>query len=114
MKSKTFVSSDYETLAATVVELQCDDQRHWLGTFDTADIAPSAFDVVCWWFGRMRSEMNFPEIESREATEFIGSPMNIVSCAVKRDTRIVLECQDTRENDEVVMAKATAENPHLM
>lgn len=39
----------------------------------------------------MRREMNFPEIESHEVAEFIGLAMNIVSCAVERDTHIVLE-----------------------
>lgn len=72
-------------------ELQCDGQRHWLGTFETAEIAARAFDIACWRLARPRHELNFPEIESQAAAEFVSLRVNIVFRKVKRETRIVLE-----------------------
>jgi hypothetical protein len=45
----------------------------WLGTFAGAHEAARAFNAVAWRFGRRRSDMNFPEIESRaEAAMLAG------------------------------------------
>lgn len=54
------------------------------------------------------------EIETREDVEFIGPPVNIVSCPAQRETCIVLEDRDTRESDEAATERFRMENPHLM
>ncbi|KAF6996027.1 hypothetical protein CFC21_012428 [Triticum aestivum] len=50
-----------------------DGYRYWLDTFKYLEVAARAYDVAAWCFGRSRHEMNFPDIETWEDVEFIGS-----------------------------------------
>lgn len=96
------------------VELTCDAERQWIGTFDTAELAARAFDIACWRLGRSKHEMNFPEVESRGVVVFIGPEVNIVSRKEKRETRIILDQVNTHESDETDMVRFAAENLHLV
>ncbi|KAE8811089.1 AP2-containing protein [Hordeum vulgare] len=46
-------------------------RRFWLGTYDTSKKAARAYDTVAWRTGRLRTELNFPEIETQADAEFL-------------------------------------------
>jgi hypothetical protein len=49
-------------------------QRVWIDTFRTTEESACAYDTAAWRFGRARSELNFPDVESVEEAQFQGPP----------------------------------------
>nr|XP_020187373.1 ethylene-responsive transcription factor 2-like [Aegilops tauschii subsp. strangulata] len=46
-------------------------RRRWLDTYPTADEAARAYDVAVWRAGRPKTDLNFPEIETRAMAEWL-------------------------------------------
>ncbi|XP_020199988.1 ethylene-responsive transcription factor ERF109-like [Aegilops tauschii subsp. strangulata] len=55
------------------VKFSDDVHRFWLGTYDTFEEAVRAYDAATWRACRPRTELNFPEIETRVDAEFLAS-----------------------------------------
>ncbi|KAE8805266.1 AP2-containing protein [Hordeum vulgare] len=55
------------------VEFTDTGQRWWLGTYPTADEATRAYDVVVWRAGWPKTDLNFPEVETRAMAEWLMS-----------------------------------------
>jgi hypothetical protein len=61
----------YGTFAAYIFAV---GQRVWIGTFCIADEAARTYDATAWTFGRIRSELNFLDVESLEEVNFLAPP----------------------------------------
>nr|XP_040256571.1 ethylene-responsive transcription factor ERF105-like [Aegilops tauschii subsp. strangulata] len=53
------------------VEFSDAGRRWWLGTYPTADEAARAYDVAVWRAVRPKTDLNFPEIETRAVAEWL-------------------------------------------
>jgi hypothetical protein len=60
-------------------ELRAGAQRITLGTFETAHEAARTYDAAAWRLGRLKSMMNFRDVESREETEFLAPPPRLIT-----------------------------------
>jgi hypothetical protein len=58
----------YDTFAAYIFAA---GRRVWISTFCTTDEAARAYAAAAWRFGRGRSELNFPDVESAEEARFL-------------------------------------------
>nr|XP_040246045.1 ethylene-responsive transcription factor RAP2-3-like [Aegilops tauschii subsp. strangulata] len=54
------------------VEFSDDRPCFWLDTYPTADEPACAYDVVAWHGRIPRTELDFPEIETRTGAEFLA------------------------------------------
>jgi hypothetical protein len=61
----------YDTFAAYIFAA---GQWVWIGMFHTADKAAHTYDATAWRFGRIRSELNFRDVESLEEVKFLVPP----------------------------------------
>ncbi|VAH86597.1 unnamed protein product [Triticum turgidum subsp. durum] len=82
----------------------------WLGTYGSADEATCVYDVPMWRFGRLRGEMNCPEIENRGQAEFIGLKNLVIRLMEARKKKLGIHIA-FGEIDEMVMARFAHENP---
>ncbi|XP_020157100.1 uncharacterized protein [Aegilops tauschii subsp. strangulata] len=46
-------------------------RRWWLNTYPTADEVACAYDVAVWHAGWPKTDLNFPEVESQAAAEWL-------------------------------------------
>nr|XP_051190213.1 uncharacterized protein LOC127303530 [Lolium perenne] len=67
-------------------EITRDGQRFWLGTFESADLAARAYDVMVWRFDGAVGPLNFFDIDSLAKAEFVAPVFNVLThaeeCAV--------------------------------
>jgi hypothetical protein len=57
-----------------VADINVAGMQVWLGTFDSPHEATRTYDAMSWRYARRRTDMNFPEIESREDAEMLALP----------------------------------------
>ena len=90
-------------------------RRWWLGTYPPADEAARAYDVAVWRAGRPKTDLNFPEIETRAVAEWLvlqGIRMEEIPAkkAKKRSAVVVAP----GESDEAAMARFAREHPQYV
>lgn len=68
---------------------------------------------MAWRYRQPKSELNFPDVTSQEAAEFLAPEMRIVSRKQEKEDRLVMQQRSVHESDEAALARFVAENPHL-
>ncbi|KAE8793515.1 AP2-containing protein [Hordeum vulgare] len=53
------------------VEFSDAGRRWWLGTYPTSDEAAGAYDVAVWRARRLKTDLNFLEVESQAVAEWL-------------------------------------------
>ncbi|XP_020169049.1 ethylene-responsive transcription factor RAP2-3-like [Aegilops tauschii subsp. strangulata] len=97
------------------VEFSDAGRRWWLGTYPTADEAARAYDVAVRHAGRPKTDLNFPDVETRAVAEWLV-PQGIqmkemrVKMAKKRPAVVVAP----GESDEATMARFAREHPQYV
>lgn len=82
--------------------------RHWLETFEK-----HAHDTIAWRYRQPKFELNFSDVTSQEAAEFLAPETRIMSCKQEKEDRLVMQHCAVHESDEEALARFVAENPHL-
>jgi hypothetical protein len=71
-------------------------QWWWLGTFKSLKLDACTYDAVVWRFRRLCSELNLPDVESRQEAEFLGLEFWIVTREeVRENYRYTCSCVPT-------------------
>jgi hypothetical protein len=80
-------------------------QRIWIGTFYTPDEAARAYNAVVWRFDCIRSELNFPKVESAEKAQFLALPPLLETCEERCNHERAVRRISIAEVDERLMAE---------
>ncbi|XBI12673.1 hypothetical protein VPH35_139511 [Triticum aestivum] len=92
------------------VEFSDAGRRWWLDTYPTSDEAARAYDVAVWRAEQPKTDLNFPEIETRAVAEWLVlQGIRMEEMPVKKKRPAVVLTPD--ECDEAGMARFAREHP---
>nr|XP_051229306.1 ethylene-responsive transcription factor ERF036-like [Lolium perenne] len=87
-------------------------KRFWLGTFESAELAAHAYDVMVWRYNDTAGLRNFFDVDNLAAAEFVAPTFNIVTRAKERAILQEYMRMSIRNRDEADMATFCAAHPH--
>nr|XP_051221576.1 ethylene-responsive transcription factor ERF110-like [Lolium perenne] len=92
-------------------EIMRGGERFWLGTFESAELAAGAYDVMVWRFDGVAGPRNFFDVDNLAAAEFVAPAFNVITRTEERAVRRKYMWMSIRNRDEVDMAAFRAAHP---
>jgi hypothetical protein len=86
-------------------------ERFWLRTFESAELAARAYDVMVWRYDGGAGPWNFFDVDNLAAAEFVAPPFSVVTRAEERAVRREYMRMSIRNRDEAEMATFHAAHP---
>nr|XP_051197092.1 uncharacterized protein LOC127310455 [Lolium perenne] len=83
----------------------------WIGTFDLAELAARAYNVMVWRYDGGAGPRNLFDVDNLAAAELVALPFSVVTRAEERAVRREYMRMSIRNRDEAEMAAFRAAHP---
>ncbi|KAI5018338.1 hypothetical protein ZWY2020_043226 [Hordeum vulgare] len=93
-------------------KIRSGNMRLGLGTFNTADEAARAYHAALWRLSRSHTDMNFPEVITREWAQRLAPPPWVVTEEDRHQNQRRERCLGIAEMDEHAMVEWRQQFPH--